>query len=208
MWNILKSELRQWAGLQFMTLIAGLSLVVVAWTIERESGARPLDYGELRVIFVWLFFCASPVLIGWYWNLYKSHTSTFLLVDTLPYSRAQLNLFRLLSLFIQLFPVLIVWTAHYLMMNRLGRPFSPWLIVALVFYLLFWSAATLCHRIIWIMMWILIFLLALTNSMFKLDRLSFVPLEFSAPWTAVAFALLTLGASWWLIRKCPQGSRA
>lgn len=209
MWHVIKAELRQWLGLQIMTFIAGLSLVVAAWSIERETGTaggRPLDFRELRVVFVWLYFCAAPVLVGWHWNLHKNKASTFLIVDALPFSGVALNLMRLLSLTLQLVPVLVVWSLHYVMMNSNGRPFTPWLSVGVFFFLLFWAAATLCHRLLWVMMWILVALLAFTNTLFKIDSLSFVPLDFSAVWTAVVFALLTLGTGWWLVKKYPQGS--
>lgn len=210
MWSVIKSEMRQWSGLQVMTLLAGLSLTVVAWTIERDNASgytRALDYRELRVVFVWLFFCSAPVLVGWYSNLYQSKTSTFLLIDTLPFCRARLNLTRLLSLFVQFLPVLVAWTAHFLLMKGLDRPFSPWLVVALIFYLLFWAAAALCHRYLWVIMWILIALSAVTNSLFKFESLNFVPRQFSLAWTALVFAVLTLSACWWLIKRCPKGSR-
>jgi CubicO group peptidase (beta-lactamase class C family) len=208
MWRVVAAELRQWAKVQAGTFLIGLTFLAVAFVIEAENAAasgQNLDVREARVLFVWLFFCAAPLLIGWYWNLSWNQSSTFRVVDTLPFSKARLNLVRLLSLLIQITPVLIVWYLHYQMLDYFDRAITPWLVVGLLFFLLFWAAGALCHKLFWAGMWATIVLTVLINIPDRWETQLSLPTTISAVWTAIVFAVLTAGLSWWTInRQAPR----
>jgi hypothetical protein len=208
MWRILTAELRQWLNFQGGAFLIGICFAAVAFVIEAENVAthgQPLGLSETRVFFVWLFFCAAPLLIGWYWNLSWNQSSTFRLIDTLPLSRARLNLARLLSLPILFAPVLIIWVLHYLVLNHFDRVITPWLAVGLFFFLLFWAVTALCHTLFWVGMWALVVLTALVNTVDRWQTQVSLPTTFSAVWTAAVFAVLAAAVAWWTVsRQAPR----
>jgi hypothetical protein len=172
--------------------------------IEAENAAShglPLDVRGTRVFFVWLFFCAAPVLIGWYWNLSWNPISTFLLVDTLPLSRAKLNLARILVLVVQLAPVVVVWLMHYAVMDHFDRVVTPWLAIGLFCFVLFWAVAALSHTLFWVAMWAVLVIAAMLNALDRWEMQVSLPAAVSAVCTAAIFATLTFGLAWWTIRR-------
>lgn len=191
-------------NVQVGTLLIGISFAAVAFAIEAEYTARrgvPLGVRETRVFFTWLFFCAAPILIGWYWNLSRNPNSTFRLIDTLPLSTARLNVARILALLMQFAPIVVVWSLHYVVLNHFGRVVTPWLAIGLFFFLMFWAVAALNHTLFWLGMWTIVVLGAVFNSLDRWELRFSVPVEISAVWTAVVFGLLTAAVTGWTIRR-------
>lgn len=204
MWRIMSAELRRWLNVQVGTLLIGICFAAVAFFIEAENTAThgtPLDMRDTRLLFSWLFFCAAPVLVGWYWNLSWNVTSTFRLVDTLPLSRARLNLVRMLVLLIQFAPVVIVWLLHYAVLNHFDRVITPWLAIGLFFFVVFWAVAALNHTLFWAGMWAVVVLTVIFNTIDRWELQVSLPVTVSAVCTVTVFAVLTAGVAWWTIRR-------
>jgi hypothetical protein len=205
MWRVLMAELRQWAGIQAVTLVIGSGLLLVAWGVERENVAahgRPLDPNEMWILFVWMFLCSVPPMIGWYWNISWNKFSTFRLIDSMPLSSVKLNLTRLLSLPVQFSSVLVLWFILHQIFHHFDRSVTPWLAVAAFFYLMIWSAAALSHVLFWAAMWGPVALLALVGLLGIHGQSHASRLPLYVPWIAVALGVLAVGVGWWVVAKC------
>jgi len=202
MWHIIRSEMRQWLGVQIGTLLIGFCLAAVAFAIEADrtsTHGQPLDLRETRVFFVWLFLCAAPLLTGWYREVSSNPVSTFQLIDTLPLCRARLIIARIATLLAQLAPVLLVWLAHYFVLGHFDRTATPWTAVAIFFFVSFWAVAALNHPILWVGMWTVIVLSAVLSFHSPWEPPLSPAVVTSAAWTAAVFAVLTLAVTWWTI---------
>lgn len=206
MWRVMVAEWRQWAGIQAVTLVIGSGLLLVAWGVERENIAahgRPLNPNEMWILFVWMFLCGVPPMVGWYWNITWNRLSTFRLIDSMPLSRVKLNLIRLLSLPVQFSSVLVLWFSLYQILHYFDRSVTPWLAAAAeFFYLMFWSAAALRHVVFWAAMWLSVALLFSVGLLGISSDLYEFRLPLSPPWAAAALAVVAVGVGWWVVTKC------
>jgi hypothetical protein len=124
--HLLRAELRQYWLLQPAVLAAGLGvwalLAVVAERVSTEARPDGVVFNNMASLLLSVFplLLAGPVMAG------LGSTNRLGLLFGLPLPRRTLNLLRILSSVISLWPVVLTWPLILSLLDRVYGPVSPW----------------------------------------------------------------------------------